>query len=91
MTLARFVNWSSICLLVGVAILVAWSYLIARDQGRLPASHPWPAVSLVGSSAAIGFLGLAKQSRTLLLVRFVVVVLLALGALFYLRSLMSLI
>lgn len=86
MTLARFVKWSSLCLVIGVVAVVAGSYVITRDQGRLPPSHPWPAITLLGSSVMMGLLGFAKQSRTSLVARLVAILLLGMGAVFYMWS-----
>lgn len=86
MSLARFVKWSWVCLVVGLVAVVTASYVIARDHARLPPSHPWPAITLLGGGGMMGFIGFRNQSRTILLLRIGAMVLLMMGAALYMWS-----
>ncbi len=88
MTLARVVKGTSICVLVCVLALVVWSYASAREYGRFPLHHPWPAVSLVGGAASLTLFGTGTEVRSFLILRFVSALLILVGATVYLWSLL---
>ena len=87
MTLTKLAKWSSVVLLVGVVVIVAWSYVRAHEHDQLPAHHPWPALSLLAGALMSILIGSGKASRTAAIARLVVVALFATSALIYMTTL----
>lgn len=87
MTLQKLAKWSSVGLLVGVVLLVAWSYISANQHDRFPSHHPWPALSLLGGAVTAMLIGAGKDSRSAAMAKLVVVAALATSALIYVTTL----
>jgi len=88
MTLARLGKWWSIGALICVIVVVVWSYASARQEGRYPAHHPWPTVSLLGGAACFALFGGTTASRSFVVIRLVGASTILLGAMLYAWSLL---